>query len=464
MNTNNIILLTDSYKQSHHKMYPDNTDIVYSYFESRNGAKYDTTIFFGLQYLIKKYLVGRVVTEEKIEEAKELINSHLGPNIFNEEMWLYILDRYDGYLPITIKAVPEGTEVPVNNVMMTVENTDPKCFPLTNHLETLLTHVWAPSTIATLSDRVYQLCNRFLDMTSDNKDGLNFMLHDFGARGVSSVESAGIGGAAHLLNFLGTDTLQAMVTAKEYYNAPLEGLAYSVPASEHSVMTSLGKEGESKMVDKLLNEYPNGILSIVSDSYDIYNFVENIIGDTFKDRIANRNGKVVIRPDSGDPVKTTFKVLEILGEKFGYTTNSKGYKVLPPCIGVIWGDGIDYNGINDILKYVAFNKWSAENLVFGMGGGLLQKINRDTQRFAFKCSAQKRNGEWVDIFKNPLDQSKASKKGRLRLQWLEGSHKKVMQTSPLTSFKQPDLLQTVFSNGKLENEISFEQCRKNVKK
>ena len=454
---NNIMTLTDSYKLTHWNMYPKGTQRVYSYFEARQGALYNKTVFFGLQYLIKEHLLGRVVTKELIEEAAKLTKAHIGNEAaFNREMWEYIEKEYDGKLPIRIRAVPEGTPVPVNNVLMTVENTDDKCFALTNHLETLLSHVWAPSTVATLSYEVKKLIKYYLELTADNLNMLPFGLHDFGFRGVNQVEAAGIAGAGHLINFLGTDTIKAMETAMEYYGADLNGLAYSVPATEHSIMTSLGEAGEKKLLKQLLDAYPTGILSIVIDSYDYRRFIE-IAGTEFKDQILNRNGKVVFRPDSGEPTSTTLDVLNLLGKYFGTMKNTKGYLNLNPKVGMLWGDGIDYQGIRSILFSMRNNDWSTDNIVFGMGGGLLQKINRDTQRFAFKSSAQKRDGEWFDIFKRPLDTSKASKKGRLQLIRDANKEWKTVQENIL----EYDQLVTVYDNGVLTKEYTFDEVRKN---
>ncbi len=454
---NNIILDTDSYKYCHHSQYLPKTEIVYSYFEARNGATYNKTLFFGLQYLIKKYLLGQVITKDKIMEARELSIHHFGDaSIFNENMWNHILTKHDGRLPIKIKAVPEGTCVDINNVMMTVENTDPLCFPLTNHLETMLSRLWAPSTTATLSYEIFLMIKHYLNQTSDDFSGIRFMLHDFGSRGVSSKESAAIQSAGHLLNFSGTDTIVAMQLLRNYYNAPYSGLAYSVPATEHSVMTSNGHKGEDIIFKQLLETYPTGILSVVIDSYDYRNFID-IYAYSNKEKILNRDGKVVFRPDSGDPNSVTIDVIERLANIFGYTKNSKGYKVLNLSVGVLWGDGIDYQGIRSILYTMKNQGWAASNIVFGCGGGLLQKINRDTQRFAFKCSAQKRDNEWIDIFKKPLDVSKTSKSGRLKLIKNDDIFETVKIDEP-----GEDLMETVFLNGELIKETNFAECRLNV--
>jgi nicotinamide phosphoribosyltransferase len=453
----NIVTMTDSYKFNHWNQYPEGTDGVYSYFESRTGAKYNKTVFFGLQYFLKEYLAGKVVTRDNIEFAAELSKAHFGcDNMFNRDMWERILNRHSGRLPVMIKAVPEGTPVPVSNVLFTVVNMDPLCAPLTNHLETLLSQVWASSTVATLSYEIYKLIEYYREATG-SRDGIKFGLHDFGYRGVSSVESAGIEGAGHLVNFLGTDTVKAMETAIEYYGAKMDGLAYSVPATEHSVMTSLGREGEQRLFGDLLKKYPTGILSVVIDSYDYRRFV-NEIALRYKDEILARNGKVVFRPDSGDPQSVTLEVLDGLNKIFGSTVNSKGYIELNPKVGVLWGDGIDYDGIRGILFAMRSHKYSANNIVFGMGGGLLQKINRDVQRFAMKSSAQSRNGTWYDISKEPLDSSKTSKKGLLKLVKLDNGD--YFTTGPHNTLK--DELQMVFLDGEITREYTFDEVRKNV--
>ena len=457
----NIITATDSYKFAHYNMYPDGTETVYSYFESRTGAKFNKTLFFGLQYYIKEYLEGVVVTKEMIDKAERLALAHFGTlkGTFNRRMWEYIVEVYGGKLPIRIKAVPEGTLVDASNVLMTIENTDPVCSQLTNHLETLLSKLWYSCTTATLSYEIKKLVKYYADLTASSDGLVPFSLHDFGQRGTSSEESSAIGGAAHLINVLGTDTVNGMIMAMDYYGASVDGLAYSVPASEHSIMTALGREGEEKLLESLFRKYPVGILSLVIDSYDYRNFVE-MAGTKFKDTIVNRKGKTVFRPDSGDPVAVSLEVIEGLAKNFGYTVNSKGYKELPSYIGVLWGDGIDYDGIRNILFAYKNAGWASSNIIFGMGGALLQKSNRDTLRFAFKSSAQKRNGVWYDIFKQPLDSSKASKRGKLKLSKNAEGH---FFTIKDDSEDYTDLLETVFENGVIVKEYTFEQVRANAK-
>lgn len=458
----NICTASDSYKFQHWNMIPKNTNKVYSYFESRAGAEYDSTVFFGLQYLLKEYFTGSVVTRAKIDLAQKRVNAHLNnQNAFNIAGWKYILEKFGGKLPLRIKAVPEGTPVPTGNVLMTVENTGgvPTAF-LSNYVEPLMTHVWAPSTVATASYHAKQMMKEFLIDTSDNLEALLYMLHDFGFRGVSSFQSAYIEGAGHLINFMGTDTFPAVECAMDYYNAP-EVVAHSVPATEHSVMTARGRAGEMRILGDLLDEYPTGILSVVIDSYDYIAFIKNAVVN-YKDKILARDGKLVFRPDSGQPTKVTMEVLNCLADNFGYTINSKGYRVLNSKVGALWGDGIDINGIKEILTAMKSNGYSAENIVFGMGGGLLQKINRDTQRFAFKSSYQERDGVGYDIFKDPIDSSKRSKRGMLMLvKGDDGKLKTIRQDSDAAT-EGFDLLEDTLVDGRLYRDMTFDEVRRNA--
>lgn len=456
-NTMNITLATDSYKLTHWKMLPKGTEYVYSYLEAREGAEHPTTLFFGLQPLLEK-ISGVVVTREMIEEAQELSLAHFGTDILHIEGWNHILEKHGGRIPLEIKAVPEGMQIPVGNVLMTVQNTDPEVPWLTNYVESLLMHVWYPSTVATRSSHVRKLISGYLKATTGSDDGVDFMLHDFGYRGASSHETAAIGGAAHLVSFKGTDTLPAMLFARDHYGASLDDLAFSVPASEHSVMTPLGPEGEEETVESLLTLFPTGILSVVADSFDYYGFVKNIVGEKFKDRIMEREGAFVVRPDSvthehTTPAELVVWTLQSLWEAFGGSVTPQGYKVLDPHVRVLWGDGIDIYGIENILEAARTAGFAASNLVFGMGGGLLQKVNRDTQRFAFKSSAQCRDGLWHDVQKKPLDITKTSKRGRLSLIEFDGTYKTVSDPTI------PGILKTVFLNGEMLGNESFSEIR-----
>ena len=463
--TKNILLNTDSYKVSMFKQYPANTTGVYSYIESRGGV-YDETVFFGLQAFIKEYLLDPI-TQADIDIADEILSAHGEP--FNRQGWEYILRVHGGYLPVVIRAVPEGTVVPVKNVLATIENTDPECFWLTTYLETaLLRAVWYPTTVATQSKSIKNVIAGFLERTGDI-NGLNFKLHDFGSRGVSSLESAGLGGAAHLVNFMGTDTVSGLLFAREYYNAGIAG--FSIPAAEHSTITSWGRENEASAYRNMLQQFgrEGAIFAVVSDSYDVFNATENIWGDELKAEIIDSGATVVIRPDSGDPEAVCVRLVQILAKKFGYTTNDKGFKVLNN-VRLIQGDGINERVIRNILGHFSVLGYSADNIAFGMGGALLQGINRDTQKFAMKCSSAQINGKWIDVQKDPItDSGKKSKAGRVTL-WTNSGGEFASGVTPPTGWTDKgfggwtEAMQTVFRDGKIISEYTFDEVRANSNK
>lgn len=417
----NIMLATDSYKASHTPMYPKNMTYMESYLEAR-GGEYPYALFFSLQYYIKSYLLGVQVTPEKLEEAKEFYAAHFGNDkVFDTTMWQYIIDNCGGKLPIAIEAVPEGSIVPVKNVLMKIYNTDPHCAKIVNWVETLLMKMWAGITIATNSLSGYEILKMHSDI-SGTLGGENFKLHDFGYRGVSSEETAAICGAAHLLNFNGTDTVAGIRLLQKYYNCKTMP-AFSVPASEHSVMCSGTKDGEMETIKRIIQTFPTGFVSIVIDTWDTFNVCTRLgQNEEIKNLILNRDGKVVLRPDSGDPATVLEKCLEILAEGFGFTVNEKGFKVLNPKIGLIQGDGITVFTMHSILTYLESKKWSVDNLVFGSGGGLLQKFDRDTMKFAIKASYIEVDGQGMDIFKDPITAKggKKSKTGKNFLYWIDG--------------------------------------------
>ncbi len=452
----NLLLLTDSYKLTHWKQYPPGTEKVYSYFESRGGM-FDKVVFFGLQYFIQRYVEGAVVTQEKIDEAAKIAALHLGNDkLFNKDGWEYILREHGGMLPVSIKAVPEGSVVQTHNVLITVENTDPKCYWLTNYLETLLVQTWYPTTVATLSRNMKSRILEYLDDTG-NPELIDFKLHDFGFRGVSSVESAGIGGAAHLVNFKGTDTIASLILLRDYYDAEMAG--FSVPAAEHSTITAWGRSHEAEAMRNMLEQFPNGTVAVVSDSYNIYKACSDIWGDKLKEKVLGREGVVVVRPDSGNPPDVVLDVLNILGDRFGYTINSKGYRVLNDKIRVIQGDGMDYAMARDILENMRIHKWSADNVSFGMGGALLQKLNRDTQKFAFKCSSVTVNGEERNVYKEPItDPGKNSKAGRLKLVKVHATYYTESDSDP-----GRDELVEVFRDGRLLRKYTLDEVRERAK-
>jgi len=440
--TDNLLLLTDSYKVSHHRQYPPGTEVVYSYFESR-GGRFDEVVFFGLQYYLERYLAGPVVRREHVDAAESFLAEHFRrSDVFNRAGWEHIVRVHGGRLPVSIRAVPEGTVVPVHNVLLTVENTDPACFWLTNYLETLLVQLWYGCTVATLSRAMKRLILSFLERTGD-PSVVDFKLHDFGFRGVSSVESAAVGGAAHLVNFLGSDTLVAAVLARRFYGAEMAG--FSIPAAEHSTQTAWGRDHELDAYRNMLAQFPTGTVAVVSDSYDILHACRDLWGGALRDAVLARPGTLVIRPDSGDPATTVLAVMTTLGERFGSSTNAKGYRLLPPQVRVIQGDGVDYDQAERVLAALAEHGWSADNITFGMGGALLQKLHRDIEQFALKCSAVVVDGVARDVYKAPRGEpAKASKRGRLSLVRDADGYRTVRQGEA-----GPDLLQEVFRDGEI---------------
>jgi nicotinamide phosphoribosyltransferase len=461
----NIILNTDSYKVSMFKQYPVGTTGVYSYIESR-GGRYDRTVFFGLQAFIKEYLIDPI-TQADIDIADEILTAHGEP--FNRAGWEYILRVHGGRLPVIIRAVPEGTVVPVKNVLATIENTDPECYWLTTYLETaLLRAVWYPTTVATQSWTIKRVILDYLERTGDPST-IDFKLHDFGARGVSSMESAGIGGAAHLVNFMGTDTISGVLYAREFYNAGIAG--FSIPAAEHSTITSWGRDSEVKAYANMLAQFakPGSIVAVVSDSYDIFNAASKLWGEELKQQVIDSGATVVIRPDSGDPLTVNQQLIEILGQKFGYTVNSKGFKVLNN-VRLIQGDGVNELTIRSILGGFMAMGWSADNIAFGMGGALLQQVDRDTQKFAMKCSAVEiGEGNWINVQKDPItDPGKKSKAGCVTL-WKSGGEYVSAVDRPTGWHDKAvgdftEVLETVYADGKLVKEIDFATVRANSNK
>lgn len=456
-----ILFDTDSYKSSHWLQYPPNTSSMFSYIESRGSAEYDKTVFFGLQYYLKEYL-SKKITVEEVEKAKTFFAAHGEP--FNYEGWMYIAKELNGKLPIRIRAVSEGSVVPMHNALVTVESTDPKVFWIVSWIETLLLRIWHPINVATRSYTIKNIILNALEQSADDpKSEINFKLHDFGARGTSSQESAMIGGAAHLVNFMGSDTVAGILCANEYYHSPMAG--FSIPAAEHSSITSWGKENEVEAYRNMLKQFakPGSLVAIVSDSYDLYNACSNLWGDQLKQEVIDSGATVIIRPDSGNPSDVVLSCLQLLDDKFGHTINSKGFKVLNN-VKVIQGDGINEHSIEEILDKVMFKGgFSATNIAFGMGGALLQQHNRDTCKFAMKCSSITVDGKTRPVFKDPItDHGKKSKSGRLDLIKIDDKYQTIILPDACISSENSEM-QTVYENGELKNETTFDKVRAKVK-
>lgn len=404
----NLILDADSYKMSHKPLYPEGTTGLHSYIEAR--SKNDVIIPFGLQMWIKKTLL-TPFTRSDIDEAETFAKNHGEP--FNRTDWEYILEKYDGFLPLTIHAIPEGTPVVSSSPIVTVECTDPNVFWLSSYIETSLQRgVWYPTTIASNDRKNFMALTEFYNKYSDAPGMIPFSLHDFGGRGGTSEESVQIGSAAHLVYFMGSDSISGIRAANHYYHSAMS--AFSVPATEHSIQCAYGPDKQREYLTKVLDTYakPNAIVSIVLDGYDIFREAR-LLCTEFKDKIVQSQAKVVFRPDSGDALDVIAGLLSMQSNAFGFTVNSKGLKVINN-VGIIQGDGIDLAMMRSILRVSTDLGYAPENVIFGSGGALIQKVNRDTYKFAQKVSSILINGVWQDVFKDPItDQGKKSKAGRL---------------------------------------------------
>lgn len=472
----NIPLNTDAYKVSHYLQYPPGTQYVSSYIESR-GGKYDNVMSFGLQAYIKEYLL-KPITYADIDVAEKILKD--GMNLpFNRKGWEYIVEKHNGFLPVEIQTVDEGTVLPNKNVTTQIVNTDPNCPWVTSYLETsLLRASWFPNTVATTSWSAKEIIQKHMEKTCDNLDKLPFMLNDFGARGTSSNESAALGGMSHLVNFAGTDTVMGVVAANVFYDYTPE--KQGVPAAEHSTITSWGRNGESAAYRNMIKQFSGKekIVSVVSDSYDLWHALDKIWGEELKQEVETNGGVVVIRPDSGKPVDVVCKSLDILAEKFGTTENKKGYKLLPPYIRLIQGDGVSNESIDEILEAITQKGYSADNICFGMGGELLQKLDRDTQKYAMKAAAIRIEdadpvttdfaqsvydiqGNWHDVYKDPItDPGKKSKRGVLALTYDDNNHYITCRRDELNG--RENLLKTVYRNGQLLKDWTMTQVRENA--
>lgn len=480
----NIVIASDGYKYSHARFYGLEMTKMISYLESR-GGKFSETVFYGLQIFLKQYLEGIAITTEEIDEAYELLGTKLGvfgrDDVFDRTKFDYIVDKYDGKLPISIKAVPEGTVVNTKNVLFTIESLDENCAWLTNFLESLLLQVWYPITVATLSREVKKIVmSSFKNSTDYDASTIDFLvqfvLNDFGFRGVSSVQSASVGGSAHLVNFRGSDTVVASKLIRDIYNTNVV-YGLSIPATEHSIMTLKGEEGELEMMKRVLTLFPTGHVACVSDSFNIFRATSKYWGEDLIDLILSRPAEpgnaLIIRPDSGHVINTLKEIFNILFDKFGYTVNNKGYKVLPPQVRVIQGDGVNLESIKEIYKLFENEKISPENLALGMGGKLLQSdIERDTQNFATKACFGIVDGQEVNIVKSPTEMDaegnitksfKQSKKGKLKLVKNDDGTYRTVTSLDADYDTVKDELVEVFRMGEILVDYDFEDIRERAK-
>jgi nicotinamide phosphoribosyltransferase len=455
--TDNLILATDSYKQSHFLQYPPEARAISAYVEARPNDFADEVLFFGLQPFLLERL-GKPITQADIEEAEAICTAHGVP--FNRAGWQIILDEHGGFLPLEIRALPEGMIVPTGVPLIEVETTDPRLPWLATFIETaLLRAVWYPTTVATLSRKCRLIIAEGLARTSDDPAGqLPFKLHDFGARGVSSGESAGLGGMAHLVNFMGTDTMEGLMAARRWYGADMAG--FSIPAAEHSTITAWGRDREEAAYANMLDAFDGEgrLVAVVSDSYDLDAALTGIWGGSLRNKVLGRQGTLVVRPDSGDPVETPLRAVKVLWEAFGGSINAKGYRVLDPHVRVIQGDGMTPQAIALLVDRMIAEGFAIDNIAFGMGGGLLQLVNRDTLRFAIKANAMRdSDGVWHDVAKAPAtDPAKASKAGR---QAVVRDASRLVARRRDTVRAGEDLMEPVWRNGAALVRHSFADIR-----
>lgn len=471
--------LSDFYKTDHRRQYPEGIQKVYSNFTARISrmAGVEDVVNFGVQYFVKEYLINQFNVsffnrpkQQVVAEYKRRMDTSLGPDSIDMS---HIEALHDlGYLPIKLKALPEGAVVPLRTPVLTITNTHPDFAWVTNFLETLLSNIlWHPITSATIAYEYRKTLNEYAAKTSDIPDFVQWQGHDFSMRGQASIESASASGAGHLLSFTGTDTIPSIDFLEKYYNgnAEKELIGGSVPATEHSVMCLGGKETEADTYERLITKvYPKGIVSIVSDTWDFWHTL-TVTVPNLKDKIMSRDGKLVIRPDSGDPVKIlcgdvnepvgspAYKgAVECLWDSFGGSVNNKGYKQLDPHVGLIYGDSITLDRCKDICKQLEAKGFASTNIVLGIGSYTYQYVTRDTFGFAMKATHGVINGVSLDVYKDPLTDGgvKKSAKGLLRV------NQDMSLSECVTKEEEEEgLLETVFENGKLMKDDTLSNIR-----
>lgn len=485
----NPLLLTDFYKTIHHMCYAEGLTKLVSYWTPRMSRKEDINkvVMFGLQPFLKKYLIRyfnenffNKDKEEVISEYKRVISKTMG-DIASDTKHIEAL--YDlGYLPIQIKAVEEGLRVNIKTPMIEITNTHKDFAWLVNYLETFMScNIWQPMTSASIGYRYREIVEKYFNLTVDNGD-VKRACGDFSMRGFSSLESAEVSGAAHLLSFIGTATIPSIDFLEKYYNCNIENeiVGLGTPSTEHSVMCSYGQD-EYLAYKRLITEvFPSGTLSIVSDTYDYWNVITDIL-PRLKEDILNRDGKIVIRGDSGDPVKiicgdknTTrgseeYKgTVELLWEIFGGEINSKGYKVLNNKIGTIYGDSITIERCEEICKGLEKKGFAVNNCVFGIGSYTYQYNTRDTFGFALKATHAVINNEEKFIFKDPKTDSGNFKKSQKGMCYVYKDGEDILYKDELTLKEQEDhkdnLLELVFKDGKLLKDYSLSEIRNELHK
>jgi|5B_taG_2_1085324.scaffolds.fasta_scaffold00395_17 nicotinamide phosphoribosyltransferase len=481
----------DFYKTDHRKQYPVGTTEVYSNFTARSSklgkvikGTYDNKIvFFGLQYFIKHFLIeswgANFFAKPKIEvvsKYKRRMDTSLGKDAIDVD---HIEALHDlGYLPLKIKALPEGTRVPIGVPVITVVNTHPEFFWLTNYIETIISsYLWKPTTSATTAFEYKKLLTSYAKKTGSSIESVMYQAHDFSFRGMSGLQDAVMSGVAHLTSFVGTDTVPSIDLAEDYYgaNAESEMIGCSVPATEHSVMCMGMKDGEINTFRRLINDlYPNGIVSIVSDTWDFWKVVTEYVS-ILKDDILKRDGKVVIRPDSGDPVKIVAGdenapkgtpenkgAIECLWEIFGGSVTAQGYKMLDEHIGLIYGDSITLERAQAILHKLEQKGFASSNVVFGIGSYTYQYATRDNFGFAMKATSGVVNGQRRDIFKDPKTDSGTKKSAKGLLKVVKEGNTYILHDQQTEEGEEGGALDVIFLDGKLVKPVTLSEVRQRL--
>lgn len=443
---------SDSYKGTHFLGFPAGTSFVYGAYEARAGSKYDEIPLLGLQAFIKNYLSVKI-TKEEVDKAEIFWMKHVG--VFNREGWDTIVNEYDGFIPVTIYALPEGTITKPGIPSVTYEcPNDRRLMWLPTFIDTaLIRALWYPSAVGARIRKIRKEIKTYFDLSSDTYDALPFALLDFSSRGTSSLESSMIGGYAYLTQFMGSDNVPAVVYTNELFNSEMSG--YSVRATEHSCMMCYDDEKES-FRSLLKNMGASGaILSVVSDTWDIYKAVD--LWCELAEEVKASGVQLVVRPDSGKFWEQLPVIFSKLDVGFGVTINKKGFKVLNS-VKVLWGDGVDENSVGRIFKLVTALGYSADCILTGSGGGLMQvDINRDSIAAAAKASVVTINGEDRFVSKQPkTDLGKASKKGFFSVYRNDAGE---LYCAPEESEDREDLLELTYANGTTFTEYDLEEVR-----
>lgn len=476
----NRVMMADSYKYSHAKQYPPNVAGMFDYAEARSGKVYDKTLFNGLQPRLKKFFV-KPIEQWEVDEAYEYAQAH--GVYFDVEGWDYIVQTLGGMLPVTIKAVAEGTVVPTRNALFTIKSTDSRVFWTASWLETVLM-VWYPCNVATRSYYVREMLMEYAELTMDEPN-VAYQYHNFGARGATNPEAVIDGGIAHLISgFMGSDNFSAMRGARRFYNVKdIATIMHSINATEHSSTTAWTRENEMDMImNHLEKNKGKPIIASVMDSYDYFKAVRAVCeeGGRFQVKINDDGYPVfVMRPDSGDPKDILNKTLDIMEESnVPFIRNKKGYKVFKK-MRIIWGDGINMESMRIMLNIMVSRGYSTENIAFGSGGWLMQQHDRDTQGWAVKCSSIDvdegspiDNGDgtasWEefivqrDVFKDPITApNKKSKKGEITLYYNKETKVYFTDKVGIDFESSYEVLEVVYENGKMVKEYTLAEARAN---